>query len=196
MPICDVTLSRIVSSPACARCVISCPIASSSALWQSWTVDAGDLRCMLIFSIEHFDSVAMLSFTPGLQCLTAIRSATYSALLMVFSMPCSYGCTLRLTCACLCSLYTPEPVTRPVPGISVLLPFVCMISSGRYLSSVLWKIWLNSSMVCCSPNDQAVAVVFVAQIPCIGSLFERFTNNFILQHQHWPGDKPQGAFVI
>ncbi len=115
----------------------SCPIASSNDLWQSSTVEDGDLRCMPIFCIEHFESVAMLSFTPGLQCLTAIKSAISSALLMVFSMPCSYGCTLRLRCACLCSLYTPEPVTRPMPGISFLPPSVYMISSGRNLSSVL-----------------------------------------------------------
>ncbi len=126
-------------------CLIPClcslhdlvPYRLSSGLWQSSTVDDGDLRCMPIFCIEHFESVAMLSFTPGLQCLTAIRSATSSALLMVFSMPCPYGCTLRLRCACLCSLYTPEPVTRPMPGICFLLPSVYMISSGRYLSSVL-----------------------------------------------------------
>ncbi len=39
---------------------------------------------MPIFCIEHFESVAMLSFTPGLQCLIVIRSATStgSALLM------------------------------------------------------------------------------------------------------------------
>ncbi len=71
MPICNFTLSRIVSSPACARCKSSCPIASSSGLWQSSTVDDGDLRCMPIFCIEHFESVAMLSVTPGLQCLRA-----------------------------------------------------------------------------------------------------------------------------
>ncbi len=160
MPICDFTLSRIVSSPACARCMISCLIASSSGLWQSSAVDDGDLRCMPFFCIEHFESVAMLSFTPGQQCLTAIRSATSSALLLVFSMPCPYGCTVRLRCACLCSLYTPEPVTRPMPGISFLLPSVYMISSGRNLSSVLRKTWLNSSLVGCSSGDHAV--VFVA----------------------------------
>ena len=76
-----------------------------------------------------------------------LSCATSSALLMVFSMPCSYGCTLRLRCACLCSLYTPEPVTRPVPGIPYVLPSVYMISSGRYLSSVLWEIWLNLSVL-------------------------------------------------
>ena len=162
MPKCDLTLCRIVSSPACAHCIISCPIASSSGLWQMSTVDDGDLRCMPIFCIEHFESVAMLSFTPGLQCLTAIRSATSSALLMVFSMPCPYGCTLRLRCACLCSLYSPEPVTRPMLGIAFLLPSVYMISSGRNLSSVLWKTWLNSSLVGCSSGDHVVAVVFVA----------------------------------
>ena len=148
--------------PACAPCMISCPIASSNGLWQSSTVDDGDLRCMPIFCIDHFESVAMLSFTPGRQCLTAIKSATSSALLMVLSMPCSYGCTLRLRCACLCSLYTPEPVTRPMCGISFLLPSVYIISSGRNLSSVLWKILLNSSLVGCSSGDHAVAVVFMA----------------------------------
>ncbi len=90
-PICDLTLSRIVSPPDCARFMISCPIASSSSLWHSSTVDDGDLRCMPTFCIEHFESVAIVSFTPGLQCLTAIRSATSSALLMVFSMPCPYA---------------------------------------------------------------------------------------------------------
>ena len=69
MPECDLTLSRIVSSPACARCTISCPIASSSGLWQLSTVDDGDLRCMPFFCVEHFESVAMLSFTPGRHCL-------------------------------------------------------------------------------------------------------------------------------
>ena len=131
-------------------------------------VDDGDLRCMPIFCTEHFESVAMLSFTPGLQCLTAITSATSSALLMVFSMPCPYGRTLRLRCACLCSLYTPEPVTRPMPGISFLLPSVHMISSGQNLSSVLWKTWLNSSLFGCFSGDHAVAVVFVALEQCLG----------------------------
>ncbi len=111
MPICDFTLSRIVSSPACARCTSSCPIASSSDLWQPSTTVDGDFRCMPIFCIEHFESVAMLSVTPGLQCLKAINSITNSALLIVFSMPCPSRCTLRLRCACLCFLYIPEPVT-------------------------------------------------------------------------------------
>jgi len=126
-------------------CLIPClcslhdlvPIASSKGLWQSSTVDDGDLRCLPIFCIEHFESVAMLSFSLGLQCLSAIKSATSSALLMLLSTPCSYGCTLRLRCACLCSLYTPEPVTRPKCGIAFLLPSVYMISSGRNLSSIL-----------------------------------------------------------
>ena len=39
---------------------------------------------------------------------------------------------------------------------------VYMISSGRNLSSVLGKTWLNSSLVGCSSGDHAVAVVFVA----------------------------------
>ncbi len=103
MPMCDFTLSRIVLSPARARCMSSCPTASSSGLWQSSTVGDGDLKCMPTFCIEHYESVAMLSVTPGLQCLRAIRGATSSALLMVFSMHCPHGSTFRLRCACLCS---------------------------------------------------------------------------------------------
>ena len=70
---------------------------------------------------------SLLLCSPSLPVCSALlqfRRATSSALLMVFSMPCPYGCTLRLRCACLCSLYTPEPVTRPMPGISFLLPSV------------------------------------------------------------------------
>ena len=168
MPICEFTLSRIVSSPARARCMSSCPIASSSGLWQSPTVGDGDLRCTPIFFVKHFEPVAMLSVTPGLQCLRAIKSATSSALLMVLSMLCLYGGTLRLRCACLCSLYTPEPVTRPMCGISFLLPSMYMISFGRTLSSVLWETSLKSSLVACSSGDHALAGEFVAFEQCLG----------------------------
>ncbi len=100
----------------------------------SMAVGDGDLRCLPIFCIEHFESVAMLSVTPGLQFLKAIKSATSLALFMVLSMPCSYGSTLRLRCARLCSLNTCQ-VTSSMCGMSFLPLAMCMISSGRNLSA-------------------------------------------------------------
>jgi len=138
MPICDFTEqdSHIARLCSLHELVSDRFKQSLSGLWQSSTVDS-DLRCMPIFCIEHFESVAVLSDIPGLQCLRAIKSTTSSALLIVFSMPCSYECTLRLRCARSRSLYTPESVTTPMCGISFLLPSVYMISFGRNLSSVL-----------------------------------------------------------
>ena len=86
--LCDLTLSNTVSLLAHARCMSSFSIAFTNDRWQSSTVDDGNLRCRAIFCIEHFDSVAMHSLTPGLQCLEAIKIATSSARLIVFSMPC------------------------------------------------------------------------------------------------------------
>jgi len=54
-----------VSSSVCAHCMSSCPMASSNDLWQSSTG-------MPISCIEHFECIAMLSVTSGLQCLRAI----------------------------------------------------------------------------------------------------------------------------
>ncbi len=60
-----------------------CPIASSSGLWQSSTVADGDRRCMPVFCIENFGSVAMISVAAGLQYLRTVTSATSSSLLIM-----------------------------------------------------------------------------------------------------------------
>ncbi len=58
-------------------------------------------------------------------------------LLMVFSMSCPYGRTFKLRCACLCSLYTPEPVIVLICQISFLLSFVKLILAGQNSNSIL-----------------------------------------------------------
>ncbi len=107
-----------------ARMCSSCPILLAVVYGSrqlSMTVTLGASQ----FSAPNTSSLLLCS--PSFR---AFKSTNSSALLMVLSMPRSYGCTLRLRCACSCSLYTPEPVTRPMCGISFLLPSVFISRLG------------------------------------------------------------------